>query len=112
MSEVENFMCNCSVFAKGKDLLVYMDDADTTHATSLFLFREDRCDGMLLKVNFQSRHIIDELMTQMSLLYQEEQLLSTTYGTRYPSFMWFGEKTHVHMTQEDQMVEFRKTYEH
>ena len=112
MSEVENFMCNCSVFAKGKDLLVYVDDDSASRATSLFLFHEGICDEVLLRVDLQDRDIIDELMTQMSLLYQEEQLLSTTYGTRYPSFMWFGEKTHVHMTQEDQMVEFRKTYEH
>jgi hypothetical protein len=110
MSEVENAMCECSVFARGTNLLVYADGYDGLRATYLFTFHAGRCNGSIMRVDFQSHGVVDELMKRMGVLYQHEQVLLAGYGSDYPSYMWFGENTNVHMTQDSGLVEFRKTY--
>lgn len=111
MSEIEGYMCNCPVFAKGKDLIVYSDEMGPTFARIIFMFNDGKCNGTILKVHFNNRSIVDDLMEHMSLMYEEQQLIYAPYGSAsVPSVMWFGEKTHVHMAEWNQLVEFKKTY--
>lgn len=111
MQDVENSLCECSFFAKGNDLLVFLDKSEQNRTTIIFLFKNDNCNGIIFKFDHDDPAIVDAMKGRLDSMYDERRTFSISNGSlRYP-FVWFGSDLNVQMfTPESGVIEIRKTY--
>lgn len=56
MEEIINTMCDHKPFAKGHDVLVYIEITDDLTVTTMFTFKDNKCNEMSISISYRKGH--------------------------------------------------------
>lgn len=56
MDDIINSMCDHKPFAKGQDVLVYIETTDELTVTTMFVFQNSKCDRMSVSLSYRKGH--------------------------------------------------------